>query len=307
MTTVRPRIHITPDSLDYGYRNCRQIIKRKLGQYTWILGNLPNDHKRALETLIWHGMKSFDLLDLQSPNHLPLDVWSDVRADVSDAFLQQYTSEEVAALTDSAQRFRIPKQFLFDMLDGSDMWIRNPGMETFEDLEIFTYRMGGAAMVAASSILGIIKPDYEIPAIRCGQAILLTQFLADCVPNLKRNRNFLALQDFEDCQVDLDQLKLGKTDEGWTHFVRLYCSRIEKLFYAGGKLLNHLDFDGKRTVTSLLAIHWKMLMNMKQDPLCILSEEGVLSNREMFRLRSRHVMGLEGNIPIIPEDDHGHH
>lgn len=84
------------------------------------------------------------------------------------------------------------------------------------------------------------------------------------------------------------------------------CSRIEKLFYEGGQLVNHMDFDGVRTVKSLLELHWTMLMKMKREPEVILSTDGVLSGRELLLLKSKHFMGLEGKVPIVPEGA-GHH
>ena len=299
---VRPRIELNQAAVEHGYRNCRLKVRKVFHPYLWVAGNLPNNKKKSLETVLWHLIQCVDLFDLESPNHLPLDVWSDVRADLSDAFLDQFTSEELAALVDTVRKHNIPKQFLFDMLDGADFWIRDRRFGTYEELKVFAYRMGGAPLLAMVPILGITKPGYEVFAIRCGQAMFLTQLLANCVQNLKHNKSFLAVEDLDDCGIVIHRLKLRKGDENWTNLVRLYGSRIEKLFYEGGELINHLDFDGVRTIKSILAIHWKMLMNMTVDPNRALSEEGVLSKSELFLLRSRHLMGMEGNIPFLPEN-----
>ena len=130
--------------------------------------------------------------------------------------------------------------------------------------------------------------------------------LANCVNNMKQNKNFLAADDLDDCEIIVHRVKLREGGKPWNHLVRLYCARIEELFYEGGQLINFLDFDGARTVKSLLGLHWKMLMKMKLDPEVALLEEGVLSKRDLFALKSRHIMGTEGNIPVIPHDN-GHH
>ncbi len=298
---VRPRIKLNKTIVEQGYKYCRQRVRKQFRDQIWVTSNLPVDKKRALETLMWHLIQCLDLLDLTSPTHLPLDVWSDVRSDVSDAFLDQCTREELAALVDSFRKFNVPKQYLFDMLDGADSWIRNQQMDTYDDLKMFAYRLGGAPMVAAVPILGFIEPEYESSAIRCGQAVFLTQLLANCVNNMKKYKHFLAVEDCDDCEIVPDRLRLRQGGQPWIDLVRLYSARIEELFYDGGQLINYLDFDGARTIKSILGLHWKMLMNMKDDPDCALSEFGVLSKRELFGLKSRHLMGTEGNVPVVPK------
>ena len=83
---------------------------------------------------------------------------------------------------------KIPKQFIFDPLRGADLWIRNQKFQTFGELESFCSYVGGSSLVSAMPILGVIKPDFEVLAIECGKAIMLTQLLANCVNDMKRNR-----------------------------------------------------------------------------------------------------------------------
>ena len=136
----------------------------------------------------------------------------------------------------------------------------------------------------AVPILGTIKPGYEVAAIESGKAIMLTQILANCVTHMKHNKLFFAREDLEDCEVDLPRLKLRRPSQGFRYLVRLYVHRIERMYIDGGSLLSHMDYDGKRTLKSLLGMSWKMLMKMKVEPECILSEEGVLSKGELLGL-----------------------
>ena len=74
---------------------------------------------------------------------------------------------------------------------------------------------------------------------------------------------------------------------------------IEKKFFRAKHLAEHLDFDGKRTLKSLLALHWQMLLKMQLTPETILCEEGVLNRHERLAFKSRHLLGLEREIPIF--------
>ena len=238
---------------------------------------------------------------------MPLDVWSEVRDEVSDAFLDQYASVDLVALIDTCRRFDVQKQFLFDQLEAADTYIRFRGFETWDELLAFSSRLGGSAMAAAAPILAPTKPGYEIPAIKTGQAILLTQMLSRCAIDQKQNKNFFAQEDLDTCGVVLNRIKVKQTEKPFVQLVRLYCSRIEKLFHEGSHFANHLDFDGNRSIKSLLQLYWPMLMKMKVDPECIFSDDGVLNGREILMIKSRHLMGLKSELPILAKDDHHDH
>lgn len=251
-------------------------------------------------------MRTIDLLDLESASALPLDVWHEVRDELSDAFRDKCSTVELAALVHTVRKFSIPKQYLFDPLRGADLWIRNRKFETFEELEAFCSFVGGSALTSTMPILGVIQPDYELASLECGKAIMLTQLLANCANDAKLNRFFLAEEDFVDCGVDKTQMKLRRGDKSFRFLVRLYVARIEKMLMNCKQLVQHLDFDGTRTLKSLLAMHWQMLLKMQHVPECILSEEGVLTGRELLILKSRHLMGMEKELAIC-EDEPAHH
>lgn len=305
MLETREHIDLTESAVERGYRSCQSLVRAQFRDQIGMAANLPKDRYRALMALLAHVVRTFDLMDLESHNHLPLDVWIETRDDLSDAFQDQCVSVELAALVDGCRRFEVPRQYLFDMLEGADWWIRTRRVENEDDLLVMAYRLGGAPLTAAVPIFGAIRAGYEVPAIRCGQAILLTQALAGCVDRLKANRNLLPHADFADCKVDLTRLQLRQPSPGLETLVRRHCRLIEGLFREGGELVSYLDFDGRRSLTSLLGYYWRMLVKMKLDPSVILQPEGVLTARERLAIKTRHLMGLESDLPILPHG-HGH-
>jgi phytoene/squalene synthetase len=117
---------------------------------------------------------------------------------------------------------------------------------------------------------------------------------------------FVAKADLVETELSISRVKVRQNSPELRHLIRLYGSRVEKLMYEGGQLIKFLDFDARRTFTSLLAVHWAMLMKMRLNPEVVLNPDGILTRGELFRLRAKHLMGLEGNIPVIPEI-HNHH
>lgn len=306
MQETRPRIELNLAAIEAGYRNCRTTANQYFRPYKWIGANLPRSRRLGLDALLCHLAKCIELLDLESSNGLSLEVWSEIRDDVGDAFVGQCTSTELAALADTCQRFSVPKQYLFDMLDGADYWIRFRQIKTFDELEVLAYRMGGAMMAASVPVLGFVQGDYEVAACRLGKAIFLTQILANALYDVRRNKVFFAQEDLQTTEWEVHRFKLKQSSKSLNDLVHLYAGRVTKLFEEGGELVHFLDFDGRRTVKSLIAFHWSLLTNMQRNPDSLLNPDRILCWRSRFFLKTRHVLGMEGNAPVIPQST-GHH
>ena len=302
MQEIRPRIELNQAAIEAGYRSCRRRARQVFRPYAWTAANLPKPQRLGMEALAWHLAQCIELLDLESANQLPLEVWCEIRDDVGDALVGQCTSIELAALADTCQKYFIPKQYLFDMLDGADYWIRFRKLQSFDDLEVLAYRLGGAMMAASVPVLGYIQEGYEVAACRLGKAIFLTQVLANAMNDVSKNKVFFAQQDIEATKWESHRFKLKQTSSSLTDLVNLYAERITKLFEAGGDLVRYLDFDGRRTIKSLIALHWNLLQNMQRKPESLLRPDTILNHRDRLSLKTRHLLGIEGNVPVIPAD-----
>ena len=283
------------NELESRYRNSR-----------WFTKNVSRQTRRDLEVIGVHLSKCLDLLDLSSSNLLSVEIWRDFRKELTAALGNGHENRpEMQALVDVVKRHQIPHQFLFDMLRATDFWIRFGGFETWDQLETFASDLGGSAVAAASCVVGVKSSrneDFQEAALDCGAAMMLTQKLAHCVSDLKANRNFLATEDVQRFELDICRVQMMQPSVELNRFVRFTISRIEKQFVSGQRLLSYLELDGRRSLTSLIGLHWRMLVRMRRNPECLFDEKGVLSQREIRGLKLRHLLGTEGGLPF--GDDH---
>lgn len=292
-------------TLDQGFKNARAVVRSFFREGLWVAGNLPEQTRRELDALGSHLVRCLDLLDLESSEGLPLDIWKEIRDELSDVLSGKHNTAEEAALGWVVEQHAIPRQFLFDMVNAADYWIRFRGFDSWEQLETFASNLGGSAMVAAAKIVGV-KPEYENAALACGKAVFLTQRLANCVADLKANRNFLAKEDLERFQLEISRVKMRQDCLELKQFVRFNIARLEKLYHEGASLVSQLEYGGARSLTSLLCMHWRMLTRMRLEPESIYNREGVLNRRDRLSLKSRHLLGMEGGVPFLSESAQGH-
>jgi phytoene/squalene synthetase len=281
--------------LELGNSACRRKAKRAFRKYLWMISNLPGEKKNGLYALLAFLVRLDDYLEIDSPIGLSVPVWSELRDELSDAFAGRGSPSETVALVHACDRYQVPRQFLFDVLEGVDTWIRHRGFESYDDLLVFAYRLGGAPMIAAAQIGGVVKPGFEELAIKAGQALFLTNLLANLVADVKLNQVFMARNDLATTGASLHRIKLRQPHPELRHLVRLYGARADQLLHQAGQLTEFLDYDATRSFKSLMALAWSMLIKMRINPEIVLDPAGVLTRRELLSLRFRHFLGLEGN------------
>ena len=306
MLETSTQLQAQGETLEQGYKSCRRQVKKDLKPWSWLISNVGGDNKKGVYALLNHFLQTSDLLDLDSPDGQVLSISKEMSQDLANAFAGNFATPELAALVDTCNRYEVDQNFLFKATEAADGWVAKRKFETYEELAAFCEAFGGSMVASLAPVIGVVRQLYEPAAVSCGKAIMLTQILANCVNDMKHNRNFLAKQDLAECEVDISRLKMRKPTPQIKHLVRLYTSRIEPMYKEAGELISRLDFDGKRTLTSLLAMNWKMLSKMKLEPECILSADGVLSKGEKFSLRSKHLLGMDTKLPFVPVD-HDHH
>ncbi len=267
---------------------------------------MSGDNRRGVNAVLAHVARISHFLELLSADGLSLEAWSNYRYEVSEAFAGKCYKSELAALADTVDRFQIPRQFIFDPINAADSRIRKKTFQTFEQYDAFTSLLGGSPMAALMPIMDIQgDPKQWHPlAIRGGQAVLQAHFLSTFVQDLQQGQTYVPDSELRACKVDLDSVLAGEADKSFRHFCRVQVSRIEGRLELLGQLVHQVEFDGKRVLTSLLAYVCRLLFKIKADPSVLFDPEGPLTKNEAFKLKAKHWMGLEGNVPLIPEIDH---
>jgi phytoene synthase len=293
-------VAVTDAVIASGYKNCVAACRKYFSSYAWMTSNLPAAKRNAIAALGWHLMRCVDLLDLESFDGLSLDIWREELSNLDDTFKGHCRCAQDAALVDAVKRFGIPKEHLFEMFTAADAWIRTRKFETFDQMDLFAAKFGGSMMAACAPVFDVGTRDHFEQSLACGQAIQLTQLLANLVPNLKRRQSFFCTQDVKHTGLSVTRTMMRQSSSELKRFVRLQTSRIEKRFLIGGQLVPMLDFDGQRTLKSMLDYWWAVFSKLRADPDCLLQPGGILRQREKLKLRTRHLMGVEGKSPVIP-------
>lgn len=301
-------LQIDTQVLELGYKNCKASAKHFFGPYLWMISNMTGHHRQGMEAVLAHLARVSSFLELLSTDGLPLETWADYRSEVSQALAGQCRKSELAALADTVDRFNIPRQFIFDPINAADSRIRNQSFKTFDQYAAFTSQLGGSPMGAFMQIFEIrAEPQWwQSLAIRSGQAALQAHLLSTFVHDLQQGQMYIPQCELNACRVDLAAVQEGEADKSFRHFCRVQASRIEAKLEELGQLVRFVEFDGQRVLTSFLAYFCNLLFKIKADPSSLFDPEGPVSQREMFKYKAKHWMGIQAKVACIQEEEHHH-
>jgi phytoene/squalene synthetase len=286
--------------LQRGFADARQVFNQHFAGYRWLLSNLSAEKHADINVILAFLIKALAQLGQPPQGHAPAANWEKLRDELRNALVQQSKDPLSCCVIDVAERNSIAKQWMFDMLDGVDLWIRFGGFRSFDTLTQFACKTGGSAMMAIVCVLEVERPGFEELAAGAGQAIGLTQVLVHSHAALRRGRCLLPSDELKEQGISLDETQPQDQRQPFCRMVRSFAARIEQEFYESAALLHHVSFDGQRVLKSLFALHWELLNHLKQDPLSVLRGRTELSRREMAVLRLKHLLGTEGSgVPIV--------
>ncbi len=289
---------IDDKSVERGYRACRKQAKQHFQPLIWTISNLPAAEHGAVCALLMHLHRGLELANSGSSEAKNQDQVAEFRDDLGDAIGGKCVSPELTALSDAHQRFNLPRQFVFEFIEGIDWMMRFPPPDTWEDLLSVAARIGGSIMADICHVLGLDSAEHTQHAIRLGQALTVTWWLNTVRRDIRRSQQRLAIDDFEQSEIDPTELIGRPMGQQLAWFARLYGHRVEVLLRESAPLLQHLDFDGVRVAKALASICFCAANNIRLHPEMLLDDDGIVTPNDMRRLCRKHFLGLEPDLPF---------
>ncbi|HMP79755.1 MAG TPA: squalene/phytoene synthase family protein [Pirellulaceae bacterium] len=301
-----PKTPITDALIERGYHAAIRKAKQFCHPLTWSIFNLPGDQQRGLMAWFAHLATAWDIMHRREKPRITEDSADALRVELDDGFSGKCAFPVTAAVVDTVNRFHVPKQYLFEVLHGADLVYRFPQTQTYEQLLPILAKLGGGTACGALVILGA-KPGFEIPAIRFGQALLLSYWLIQLDSDLLARRYRLAQHDFAECQLPLNELTSDNQGQALGYFARLYGQRIEHLFQESQSLGDYLEFDALRSITALVDVVWETVVQIMLDPFRLMDHRPLVTRFPHFRKQKwKFYLGIEPAQPFISNHHAAH-
>lgn len=268
-------------SLENAYELCRQITAKYSKTFYLATLLMPEAKRRAIWAIYVWCRRTDEIMDgpqaaLTTPE--TLDAWEEK---LESIFAGKPLDDPDVALVDTIERFPLEIQPFRDMIAGQRMDLDRCRYATFEELNLYCYRVAGTVGLMTMPVMGLqpfsdrLQPPwvnaYADPgnpreqAIALGIAKQLTNILRDVGEDASRGRIYIPLEDLALYGYTEEELFRGVIDERWRSLMRFQIERA-KGFYAraqGG--VRVLDANARWPVWSALMLYRQILDRIERN------------------------------------------
>ncbi|MCT0198118.1 phytoene synthase [Synechococcus sp. CS-1325] len=259
----------SPLNLAQAYEACRQETAQ--WAKTFYLGTLlmPRAKRRAIWAIYVWCRRTDELMDSPQAQALPedrlaerLDRWEErTRA----LFNGQIEDGLDLVMEDTLERFPQPLQPYLDMIEGQRMDLRRRRYASFEELELYCYRVAGTVGLMTQEVMGLDpaytsapwseKPDTSQAAVALGIANQLTNILRDVGEDRSRGRIYLPQEDLRRFNYSEADLMAGTVNDNWRQLMAFQLQRARHWFGRSEAGVRWLAADARWPVWASLRLY----------------------------------------------------
>ncbi|NET36663.1 MAG: phytoene synthase [Cyanothece sp. SIO1E1] len=259
-------------SLEEAYELCRQVTAEYAK--TFYLGTLlmPMAKRRAIWAIYVWCRRTDELVDgprAELTTNETLDRWEKQLESVFSGYPVEATD---VALLDTLQRFPIDIQPFRDMIAGQRMDLARARYKTFDELNLYCYRVAGTVGLMSNAVMGIDTNRNTAPwnrnqpqycpvdeAIALGIANQLTNILRDVGEDARRGRIYLPQEELALFNLTDKDVLNGVVDDRWRELMRFQIQRARKFYAKSEQGITALSPDARWPVWTALMLYRKIL------------------------------------------------
>lgn len=267
--------------LDQSYAYCRSVARRQARNFYYSFLLLPKPQRDAMCAIYAFMRQCDDLSD--TPGLNSAQAIAEWRTELDAALEGQYGRHPCwPAFHDAVCRYRIPRQYFHEMIDGVTSDLEARDIETFDELYRYCYQVASVVGLTVVHVFGI-KPGPEPGralelAEKCGVAFQLTNIIRDVKEDRERGRMYLPRED-RDRYPDLREL------------LAFEASRARAYYRESEALLDLVDPRSRRSLWALIEIYKRLLDRIEQSGFDVLSRRIRLTGFEKVMIVARAALG----------------
>lgn len=256
-------------SLEDSYELCRQITAKY--SKTFYLGTMlmPEEKRRAIWAIYVWCRRTDELVDGPRADFTTNETLDEWEGQLETVFSGTPVENPDVALVDALERFPVEIQPFRDMIAGQRMDLYRSRYETFEELELYCYRVAGTVGLMTTPVMGVDQTSRTAPwdlyqnrgsdptekAIALGIANQLTNILRDVGEDARRGRIYLPLEDLALFNYTEADLLNGVIDDRWCELMRFQIQRARKFFASAESGISALSPDARFPVWAALLLY----------------------------------------------------
>jgi phytoene synthase len=258
--------------LEQAYARCTAITAAHSRSFYLASALLPAAKRRAARALYAFCRITDDLVDCQAQAGeagilRTLHDWQrralDDHPDLDDPV--------ALAWADTRHRFRIPRRYAEQLIEGVARDLTQHRYQTFAELTTYCYGVASTVGLMAMHIIGFAGPAAIAYAVRLGVALQLTNILRDIATDWAHGRVYLPLEELHDFGLRLSDLAEGRVTPRWRAFMRFQIERNRQLYEEAWPGIALLHADGRLAIAAAATFYRHILDDIEKHDYDVFS------------------------------------
>jgi phytoene synthase len=190
------------------------------------------------------------------------------RGDLALALAGEYGENPLwPAFHDTVQRYKIPHEYFYEMIEGVSSDLQPKQLQTFDELYRYCYQVASVVGLTIIHIFGFESPDAIKLAEKCGIAFQLTNILRDVREDRENGRIYLPEEDIRKFDADL-----AKHDERFVRLMNFEAQRAQSYYNESRPLIALVHARSRPSLWALIEIYRRLLGRIEHSNFNVLEK-----------------------------------
>ena len=249
-------------SLAESYAFCRGVARERARNFYYSFVLLPREKSDAMCAIYAFMRYCDDLSDEPGASREAMERWRGALMDALDGKFDQYPAWP--AFYETVQRYRIPHEYFFQMIEGVTSDLEPRAFQTFDELYRYCYQVASVVGLCTIHVFGFRSSDALPLAEKCGVAFQLTNILRDVAEDAARDRVYLPAEDLRRFGVDTGQLRNGQPNGSVRQLLEFEAGRARAYYRDSQPLLDMIDRRSRPALRALIGIYSHLLTRIEE-------------------------------------------
>ena len=271
---------------------CKQKTKESHSSFLSAFIFLKKEKREALTALYAYCREVDDIADECLDHEIASKKLNWWREEVERLFKGEPQHPVSKALHPFLSHFNLSKNYFIEIIDGMEMDVKFNRYESFEQLELYCYRVASCVGILSAHIFGFKNKDTLTFAKNLGIALQLTNIIRDLGEDARRGRIYIPLDELKKLDVSEEEIISLKNSEKIKILVQNQSDRAKKFYNLASKTLPIEDKKSQKISLVMGNIYYVLLKEIVEDnPEKILNQKTILPGFRKMRITILTMLG----------------
>lgn len=271
---------------------CKQKTKESHSSFLSAFIFLKKEKREALTALYAYCREVDDIADECLDHEIASKKLNWWREEIERLFKGAPQHPVSKALHPFLSHFNLSKNYFIEIIDGMEMDVKFNRYESFEQLELYCYRVASCVGILSAHIFGFKNKDTLTFAKNLGIALQLTNIIRDLGEDARRGRIYIPLDELKKLGVSEEEIISLKNSEKIKILVQNQSDRAKKFYDLASKTLPIEDKKSQKISLVMGNIYYVLLKEIvKDNPEKILNQKTILPGFRKMRISILTMLG----------------